>query len=106
MQRLRGAPVVMIVDALCSKEPPGSLHRFDVSTVPLPKNSFRYSSHAFGLAEGIELARELKVLPPTVVVYGIVGQSFSPGRGLSDPVVRAVPELLAMLEQDIMAFVH
>jgi len=59
-----------------------------------------------GLVEGIEMARELQELPPTVIVYGIVGQSFAPGKGLSDSVVKAVPELIAMIQHDFMSFVH
>jgi len=101
MQRWRGAHAVLLVDAMCSSEPYGSLHRFDVSTSPLPRSSFQYSTHAFGLVEGVEMARELKQLPPTLIVYGIVGQSFASGEGLSDPVVKAVPGLLAMIERDI-----
>lgn len=104
MQLWRDAREVVLVDAMCSSEPVGSLHRFDVSASPLPKQSFRYSSHSIGLVECIEMARELQQLPPTVIVYGIVGQTFAPGRGLSDPVVRAVPELIAMIEQDLMSF--
>ena len=106
MQRWRGATVVLVVDALCSKEPAGSLYRFDASASPLPKSSFQSSSHEFGLAEGVEMARELKELPPTLIIYGIVGQSFAPGRGLSDPVVKSVPELLSMIEEDLMVFIH
>jgi len=104
MQVWRGAKEVVLVDAMCSNEPAGSLHRFDVSVSPLPKQSFRYSSHSLGLVEGIEMARELQELPPTVIVYGIVGQSFAPGRGLSDAVVKAVPELIAMIQHDFMSF--
>jgi hydrogenase maturation protease len=101
MRAWQGTDCVFIVDAMSSGEPPGSFHRFDVSTSGLPKHSFHYSSHAFGLVEGIEMARQLKQLPAMMIVYGIVGESFDPGVGLSDPVVRAVPELITMIEHDI-----
>ena len=45
----------------------------------LPADEFRPSTHAFGLAEAIRLARMLDRLPQELTVYGIEAAHFSAG---------------------------
>jgi hydrogenase maturation protease len=90
---------VMIVDAMVTGGEPGSIHRFDAARAPLPRQAFRISSHAFGLAEGLEMARTLGRLPAALVVYGIEGESFCLGTGLSGP----VEEACRRVEREIIA---
>ena len=75
----------------------GSLHRLDVHSTPLPSGLFRYSTHAFSVAEAVEMARVLGLLPPVVLVFGVVGESFSPGSGLSRAVESTAREVTADL---------
>ena len=86
-----------LVDASRSDSEPGRIREFDVSTEPLPVRFFNYSTHAFGLAEAIEVARALGRLPSTVRVFGIEGQSFAAGAELS----AAVRESIHQVEQRI-----
>ncbi len=74
-----GAQAVWIIDAVAGGGPPGTIHRFDASGDPLPTPLRSTSSHATGVADGIELARTLGRLPPAVVVYGIAGARFRTG---------------------------
>ena len=74
---------------------PGRLHRFDVTDAPLPAEIFNRSTHSLGLPEAVELARELDRLPTRLIVYGIEGESFETGEGLSDPVQTTVEKLVA-----------
>ena len=53
------------------------------------RSSDASSTHALGLAEAVELARSLGRLPQRVVVYGIEGESFAFGKGLSAAVAAA-----------------
>jgi hydrogenase maturation protease len=99
-----GVENLLIVDAVDAPAPPGSILRFDVSQSKLPAHLFQESSHAFGVAEALELARELRRLPPTVFFYGIVGESFETGQGLSDRVLKNIPDLLQMIEEDVHTF--
>jgi hydrogenase maturation protease len=85
-----GADVALVVDACASGEPPGTIHRFDVSAAALPARVFRSSTHAFGVGDAVELARALDRLPRRVVVYGVEGAEFSAGASLSDEVAPAV----------------
>jgi hydrogenase maturation protease len=54
-----------------------------------------------GLPEAVELARELDRLPPRLVVYGIEGESFEAGEGLSYPVQKTVEKLVMDLYHEL-----
>ena len=80
----------MLVDAVRSGAPPGTIHRLDARAGPVPTGFFHYSTHAFSVAEAVELARSLDQLPPHLIVYGIEGEKFAAGVGLSLVVEQAV----------------
>jgi hydrogenase maturation protease len=86
----KGATWVLLVDAVHSGAPPGTIHRLEARVAPVPTGFFHYSTHAFSVAEAIELARSLDQLPPQLIVYGIEGENFAAGVGLSRAVERAV----------------
>ncbi len=94
MEAWRGAETVILIDAATSGAPPGTIHRFDASAQPIPKNGFRCSTHAFGVAEAIELARALSQLPRRLLVYGIEGKDFDAGVGFSAEVELAAGEVV------------
>ena len=92
---IAGFDEVTLVDAAASgTAAPGTVHRFDATAGPLPSAALRSSSHAFGVADAIELGRVLGRLPRRVSVVAIEGADFAIAAGLSPPVERAV-ELLA-----------
>lgn len=95
------AEQALVVDAVNSGSPPGTLHRFEPTEVPLPAEFFRPSTHAMGLAEAVELGRELNRLPERMVVYGIEGESFDAGEGLTPVVQRAVAALVMDLYHEL-----
>ena len=82
-----GADAVIVVDAVSSGAPPGTVHRLDPLAEPIPAALSQGSTHAFGLAETIELARALDRLRRGSTVYGIEGERFAAGDELS-PAVR------------------
>ena len=85
-----GADEAIVVDAVSSGAKPGAIHRLDAVSTRLPAELFRASTHAFGLADAIELARVLERLPRSLLVYGIEGREFSAGSGLTAEVEPAV----------------
>jgi hydrogenase maturation protease len=85
-----GADAVIVVDAVNSGAPAGTIHRLDPLSEPIPAALSQGSTHAFGLAETIELARALDRLPARLLVYGIEGERFEAGDELSPPVSAAV----------------
>ncbi len=95
VEALDGEDEVVLVDAVASDAPAGTVHAFDASSTPLPGTLFGASStHALGLAEAVELARSLGRLPRRVVVYGVEGRSFAFGKGLSPEVAVAADRLV------------
>ena len=80
---------VIIVDAMNSGLPPGTIQRFDAGDKPLPARAFP-STHAFGVAETVELARSLGKLPDHLIVFGIEVADVELGMHLSDEVADAV----------------
>ncbi len=84
---------VIVVDATASGRPPGTITRIDAHETPVARGVFHHSSHEFGVAEAVETARALDRLPGRLAVYGIEGETFEAGAGLSEPVARAVTEV-------------
>jgi len=101
MESWKNADTVILIDAVHSGTQPGTIHRFDVHTQTIPTKFFHYSTHAFGVAEAIELARALKQLPKNLIVYGIEGKCFEAGIGLSLEVEKAVEKVMLRVKQEI-----
>ena len=89
-----GASKVILVDAADADGEPGKVERMDASQEALPSAFFHASTHAFSVADGIEMARSLGQLPQTVIVFAIQGQHFDHGKGLSVPADRGVADAL------------
>lgn len=101
MESWKDADEVILIDAVQSGAPPGTLHRLDAHAQQIPTDFFHYSTHAFSVAEAIELARALKRLPPRLIVYGIEGKNFEAGEGLSPEVKNALPEMVKQILLEI-----
>ena len=91
------ADEALVIDAVSSGSAPGTIHRYEVNGESLPAELFRSESHGQGLADAVEVARELDGLPPRLVVYAIEGESFEPGEGLTP----AIQEVVARLVMDL-----
>ncbi len=88
---------VVIVDAMRSGATPGTIRRFDAIADPLPIGTFR-SSHAFGPAAIVELARSLDKLPRTLIVYGIEIGTVEHGAAVSPEVAAAIAAVIEELD--------
>jgi len=89
------AGAVLLVDAVRSGAPAGTIHRYDVSDEPLPSSPRRPAGHAISTSDAIELARQLGQLPAKVVVFGVEGGRFETGSALSPAVEAAIEPLVA-----------
>lgn len=94
LEEWEGAEAVVLVDAIRSGVAPGTIHRVDATSQPIPAGlRGSTSTHAVGVGEAIELARALERLPRRVVVYGVEGRRFDAGRGLSEEVQAIIAPL-------------
>lgn len=89
MEAWKDSSTVFVIDAVSSGAKAGTIHRLDAARDPIPKQFFHYSTHAFSVAEAVELARALGKLPPRLIIYGIEGKKFEAGVGLSPDVAKA-----------------
>ena len=85
------------VDAVAPIGEPGRIHRFDLTDGPVPIAIAPRSTHAFGVAETVELARSLGRLPSDLVVYLVEGERFTTGAPLSPAVAKAVDEVAELI---------
>jgi len=100
---LEQADAAWLVDAARSGAAPGTIHRIDCAAgVALPHGG-AVSSHGFGVAEAIALARSLGMLPERCTVYAIEGADFAPGAKLSPAAEAAVATVVARLLSDLAA---
>lgn len=99
---------VILIDAVAPEGSPGEVRRFEASEQALPSEYFHASTHAFGVADAIEMARTLGQLPRTVIVYGVEGENFENGAELSPSVQRGCDEvvqrILAELDQGSVSY--
>jgi hydrogenase maturation protease len=102
LEAWKGTGCVILVDAVQSGAPPGTIHRFDARTEKLPTWFSHYSTHAFGVGEAIELARTMGDLPNRLVVYGIEGLDFSAGTELSPQVAKTVTAAANLVLQEFL----
>lgn len=101
LDALAGRRAAVIVDA-ARDGPAGTVQRFDVASAALPAGLSGASTHGFGVAEGIELARSLGRLPAECIVYAMRGKAFEPHGGLSPEVQAVLPELARAVAAELV----
>jgi hydrogenase maturation protease len=92
---------VIIIDAVHSGGKPGAIYRLDAHQQTLSQPMFGNSTHAFGVANAVELARSLRQLPPHLIIYGIEGHQFETGAPLSAEVAQALPEVVLRIRDEM-----
>lgn len=95
-----GAREVYVIDAVRSGGAPGTVYRFD-GAQPLTAEFANKSSHAFSLADVIELARAMDRLPPRLIGYGIEGSQWGLGAPVSPQVMDAVDAVTKRLSLEL-----
>ncbi|MFQ5729165.1 MAG: hydrogenase maturation protease [Waddliaceae bacterium] len=90
----KGFDTVILFDAVSSGKKPGKIFRIEIPPQTIPKDLYCYSTHSFSVAEGIELAKTLNLLPKQVILYGIEGKTFEAGIGLSPEVQQSCQSII------------
>ncbi len=92
IDRFAGADAVVFVDAARAADgPAGEYVKLDATVETIPSDYFSYSTHAFSLAEAVEMAKALQMLPDAVWIHAVTASDFSAGEGLSDAVASTLP---------------
>ena len=98
LDRIAGYSHLIVVDAIVSHSPPGTIHREIWEPGALAARGVqRASSHGFGVRELLEMAAVMDKLPENVELWGIEIASTEPGQGLSREVAEAVDGVVESL---------
>lgn len=97
----QGEGEVILVDAVSSGAPPGTVHRLDPLRGPLPPDLFHASTHHLGVADVVELARALERLPSRLALYGIEGRDFDTGAALGAEVRSGVDQVAREIAEEL-----
>jgi hydrogenase maturation protease len=101
IEEWEGFSAVIVVDAAAPISRAGRVHRIDLARHPLSGEVARSSTHAFGVAEAVELARSLGRLPRHLVAYLVEGEHFAIGAPLSPVVAKAVDEVVKRIVAEL-----
>jgi hydrogenase maturation protease len=91
----------ILVDAVSSGQPSGTIHYIEANEKPIPSKFFSCSTHNMGVAEAVELSRSFGQLPKYLGIYGIEGKDFSPGEGLSQEVEESIGQAIKQICEKI-----
>ena len=100
LEAWKDTEAVILIDAVHSGAVPGTVHHFDAGKQALPAVFSSASTHSFGLAEAIEMARALQQLPAHCVVFGIEGENFAAGTELSSTVSQAIDSVVERIRTE------
>ena len=99
---LESADALILVDAVKTDDPPGSVLRLDGDDV-MPAVATRLSPHQVGVADLLDGARWLGRYPNRVVLLGLVPESMELVVGLSPRVRAALPALIERIVGEALA---
>lgn len=98
IQAWEGSQQVLVVDAVRSGAPVGTIHRHTADGVSgigaRAGDAMVTSGHALGLGDAVDLAAALDQLPPHLEVWAVEGGRFELGGAMSAPVRVACDDLV------------
>jgi hydrogenase maturation protease len=99
---IRDAEAAIIVDAVSSGSPPGTIHQLALNQLS-GNASGTDTAHGWGVAETLALGEKLfpEALPAEIILLGIEGERFDPGDSLSPSVQSNLAELVELIESNI-----
>ncbi len=103
LDRWTGIRLAVVVDAMRSSVPPGSIERVELGTPDFSRWAGRFSTHGLSLPDTVALGRALEKMPERLILYGVEAESMEFGTGLSAPAAKAVPEAASLILRDLSA---
>lgn len=99
---LNDVQFALLVDAVQSPHPPGTIHRLDEEELAAFTSDAK-SAHGWGVAETLKLGSQLMNSRPRVRVIGITAQEFEMGSEMSGAVRDAIPKVCEAIEEEVNA---
>ncbi len=101
LEYLDGRDQVLIVDACSMGRKPGTLVEFDPSEIKAVLADDSLSLHGLGLAESIQMAESLQMLPKDLKIIGIEPESIQFNGELSAPVQGALKSAIEIIHDKL-----
>lgn len=103
---MNSAETVILIDAMQSGQPPGTIHRLEIPRdlgfiIRFSWSSTTASTHAFGLGETLALGETLGTLPPRLLVVGIELNQTTLGEEFSPEVTRVIDSVVARIQKEV-----
>ncbi|MGI4993525.1 hydrogenase maturation protease [Halobacteriovorax sp. GFR7] len=98
---IEGYSLVIIIDAFENTDCKSRVLKWNYSEEAPPSDWIQYSTHGIGLAEALELAQVLGKIPKKIIIYGIKGEDFSHGQGLSANVLESAKLVIKEIEKQL-----
>lgn len=97
------AEALLIVDAVQTGQPPGTLVRLEGEAIPAAL-AVKMSMHQFGLGELLAVGALRGTLPPRIVLWGLEPASFKWGVGLSPAIEAQIDKLVEGVVQELRSW--
>lgn len=99
---LSDAQSAILVDAVQSPHPPGTIYRLDEEELAAFTSDAK-SAHGWGVAETLKLGSQLMNNRPRIRVVGITTKELEVGAEMSDAVRDAIPKVCEAIEEEVKA---
>lgn len=96
LDEIADRPLVVIVDAIRSKEEPGTIHLLEDEQVPR-LFSQKLSPHQLGLSDVLSALVMTEEFPKKIFLVGVVPESIEPGIGMSESIAGKVDQVISQL---------
>lgn len=97
---LEGVDKLVVVDAAQGGGEPGDIYRFTLDRLSL-EDSINTSAHQIGLVETLMMMKALGTAPEKTVIIGVEPKEIDWGLDLSPELERKIPEIIAMVLEEI-----
>lgn len=102
--KISEADVLIAIDAVVAKEEPGTIKVFDKEDIMLSKVPAKVSAHQIGFQETLLHAQLRGDCPETVVLIGVVPESYDTSTDLTESCAKALPEVLRITRELIAKY--
>jgi len=95
------ARLVILIDAVISDNPPGTIIRIDANDLSSFKSIKTTSTHSLSIINLIQLAKILGTLPEKLIFYGIEIKNKEVGFGIDEKVEKSIKKVVSQILLEI-----
>ena len=99
--QIAGLRSVILIDSVTSDDDPGTLIQYRKEDILNIVPAERLDPHSPALSECLMTAEMLGTSPDNVLLVGIVGESFEPGKPLSAAVEASINQAIAVINEEL-----